>query len=381
MDKVVIGIDERWKDIKGYEGLYEVSTFGNVRSKERVDSNGRHRSGRILKPEITKNRRLLVKLSKDGRTKKYQIHVLVAKHFIDNPYFYDCVNHIDENPMNNRADNLEWCTLWYNNCYSFSKHVISENIITHERKFYESVNSTVFDGFNKGHVAAVCRGEEEKHKDCIFKYVTDEKYIIGIDESYNRCGITLMCDKVIVELISVDFKNCINNTEKRSEVKKVLTRMCREYRLDKRNCDCIVERIRLFSQGKISESYIMATSGLVSSIIDTVSDYGIKTYSVNTKTWKSAIVGNSKPLNNPYGINPEKYRTILYMRDRGLLHHIAEEYKGRGEKGVIWANRTLTDGKKEKVRVKINDDLADSYCIAMYGFLPENKQKLKEERF
>lgn len=372
---------EIWRDVKGFEGYYEISNMGNVKSKDRVDSSGNRRKGRILKPEVTKKGRCLVKLSKDGKAKKYQVHILVAKHFVDNPYFYDTVNHIDENTLNNRADNLEWCTQWYNNCYSFSKHVICENLITHERKFYESVNSTTCDGFNKGHVAAVCRGEEEKHKDCVFKYVTDEKYIIGVDESYSRCGITLMCDKIPVELISLDFKNCINNIDKRAEIKKELTRICREYRLDKRNCDCIVERIRLFSQGRISEDYIIATSGLVAAIIDVVSEYDIKTYSVNTKTWKSAIVGSSKPLSNPYGINPEKYRTILYMRDKGLLKYIAEEYKGKGEKGVIWANRTLTDGKKEKVRIKVNDDLADSYCIAMYGFLPKSKQKLKEERF
>lgn len=372
---------EIWRDIKGFEGYYEVSNYGNVRSKDRVDSSGNRRKGKILKQEVTRKGRCLVKLSKYNKTKKYQVHILVAKHFVDNPYFYDTVNHIDENTLNNRADNLEWCTQWYNNCYSFNKHVICKNLITHKRKFYESVNSTVYDGFNKGHVAAVCRGEEEKHKDCVFKYVTDEKYVIGIDESYSRCGIALMCDKVPIELISLDFKNCINNIDKRAEIKKELTRICREYRLDKRNCDCIVERIRLFSQGRISENYIIATSGLVATIMDVVSEYDIKTYSVNTKTWKSAIVGSSKPLNNPYGINPEKYRTICYLRDKGLLFWIAEEYKGKGEKGVIQANRRLASGKKEKVRIKINDDLADSYCIAMYGFLPKNKQKLKEEKF
>lgn len=376
MNNVTVGIEERWEDIKGYEGLYEVSTHGNVRSKDRTDANGNVRKGRALKPEITKRGCCLVKLSKDGKTKKYQVHILVAKQFIDNPYFCDCVNHLDENPQNNNVENLEWCTGWYNNCYSFSKHVMCENLITHKRKFYESVNSTVYDGFNKGHVAAVCRGEELKHKDCAFKYITDEKYVIGIDESYKRCGITLMCDKVPVKLVSLDFENCISNTDKRMEIKKELTKICREYRLDKRNCECIVERIRLFSQGRISEDYIIATSSLVAIIIDTLSDYGIKTYSVNTKTWKSAIVGSSKPLDNPYGINPEKYRTILYLRDRGLLKYIVEEYQGKGKKGVVWVK---IGG--QKVPCKINDDLADSYCIALYGFLPKHKQKIKEERF
>ena len=145
----------------------------------------------------------------------------------------------------------------------------------------------------------------------------------------------------------------------------------------------ITERIRLRSQGFLSENYIKSTGAFVAVIVDVANEYYIPVYSVDTRAWKSAIVGSSKPLNNPYGINPEKYRTILYLRDKGLLRYIAEEYKGKGEKGVIWANRRIVEGKKEKekVRIKVNDDLADSYCIALYGFLPESKQKLKEEKF
>ena len=114
----------------------------------------------------------------------------------------------------------------------------------------------------------------------------------------------------------------------------------------------------------------------MATIIDVAGTYDINVYSVDTRSWKSQIVGNSKPLNNPYGINPEKYRTILYLKDKGLLKYIAEEYKGRGEKGVI---NVKIEGQREPC--KINDDLADSYCIAMYGYLPKSKQKLKEEKF
>ena len=369
---------EIWRDIKGYEGLYEVSSLGNIKSKERLDSKGHHLKGRMLKPEITKNGRCLVKLSKDGKTKKYQVHILVAKHFVDNPYFYDYVNHLDENIMNNRADNLEWCTSWYNNCYSFNKPVISKNLITGERKFYESVNSAVYDGFNKGHVAAVCRGEEKHHKHYYFKYVTNELYVIGIDESFNRCGITLMCDNLMVEAVSLDYDNCINNSDKRIAVKKELDNICRTYRLDKRNTICIVERIRLFSQGKISTNYILSTSSLVAKIIDTLYSYDIPVHSVETKSWKSQIVGTSKPKENKYGIDPHKWPTILYLKQKGLLKHIAYPYKGKSTKGVIKVNMGLTEGV---VNCRINDDVADSICIAMYGFLPKSKQKLKEEKF
>ena len=206
------------------------------------------------------------------------------------------------------------------------------------------------------------------------------KVVIGIDQSYTRTGITILKDKEVVAMLSLEYEHCKNNSEKRTALENTLHEMALDHNIT--NPLVITERIRLRSQGFLSEAYIKATGALIATIIDFFHYYNeVPVYSVDTRSWKSQIVGNSKPLNNTYGINPEKYRTILYMRDRGLLHHIAEEYKGRGEKGVIWANRTLTDGKKEKVRVKINDDLADSYCIAMYGFLPENKQKLKEEKF
>ena len=213
------------------------------------------------------------------------------------------------------------------------------------------------------------------------------KVVIGIDQSYTRTGITVLCDKEIFEMYSLDFKGCKTNTEKRNTLKTELRRIIDMviYEADIQNTTkditIITERIRLRSQGFLSENYLKATGALIATIIDTADYYKCTVYSVDTRAWKSAIIGSSKPLNNPYGINPEKYRTILHMRDKGLLHWIAEEYSGRGEKGVIWANRRTVEGKKEKVRIKINDDLADSYCIALYGFLPKNKQKLKEERF
>ena len=193
-----------------------------------------------------------------------------------------------------------------------------------------------------------------------------------------------MCDKEVFEMYNINYAGYKTNTDKRAFLKIKLTDIIEQIIVDLDVPDdvtIITERIRLRSQGFLSENYIKSTGALVAVIVDVANEYHIPVYSVDTRAWKSAMVGSSKPLNNPYGINPEKYRTILYMRDRGLLHWIAEEYKGRGEKGVIWANRRSVDGKKERIRIKINDDLADSYCIAMYGFLPKGRQKLKEEKF
>lgn len=203
------------------------------------------------------------------------------------------------------------------------------------------------------------------------------KVIIGIDESYTRTGVTALCNKEIIRMQSIDFKGCICNAEKRMILRNALTELLSELleRYKPNEIQCIIERIRTFSGGHMSSQYLITTGGLISTIIDVFYIHRIKVYSVDTKSWKNNVVGNSKPMQNKYGINPNKYPTILYMRDKGLLDKIAEPYSGRGKKGVITCKY---EGKK--VPCKMNDDIADSYCIAMYGFLPESKKKLKEER-
>ncbi len=99
---------EIWKDIKGYEGLYQVSNFGNVRSVKRniVLSAGTRCDGRKY-----------VTLCKNGKCKTFKIHRLVAIAFIPNLNNYKEVNHKDENPSNNYVGNLEWCDRNYNQHY------------------------------------------------------------------------------------------------------------------------------------------------------------------------------------------------------------------------------------------------------------------------
>lgn len=205
------------------------------------------------------------------------------------------------------------------------------------------------------------------------------KIVIGIDQSYNRTGITVLHNKEIFLMKSINYEVCKNNSEKRTTLHNVLYEIMEQINQGglRGEITVITERIRLRSQQFISEAYIKATGALVATIIDFFEYYNeIPVYSVDTRSWKSQVVGNSKPLDNPHGINPEKYRTILYLRNKGLLKYIAEEYRGRGKKGVI--NVKI---KGKSTPCKINDDLADSYCIAMYGFLPKDKQKLQEEKF
>lgn len=99
---------EIWKPISGYENLYKISNLGNVISL---------RNNRFLKHHMIKGY-LFVQLSKDGKSRNYLVHRLVAGAFIDNPNNLPEINHKDENPLNNVVFNLEWCTHKYNMNYN-----------------------------------------------------------------------------------------------------------------------------------------------------------------------------------------------------------------------------------------------------------------------
>ena len=112
---------EEWRPIEGYEGLYEVSNTGQVRSFDRYVkySNGRihlHK-GKVLSPIKDRDGYLQVNLCYSGRINSIKIHRLVAQAFIPNPDNLPQVNHKDEDKSNNRVDNLEWCSQLYNNIY------------------------------------------------------------------------------------------------------------------------------------------------------------------------------------------------------------------------------------------------------------------------
>lgn len=102
-------MSEQWRPIKGYEGLYEVSDLGRVRSLDRYNK-GRVRRGRILRHYVTGSEYYQVCLSKEGAQRNIAVHRLVAEAFVPNPHGKDTVNHINEDKLDNRACNLEWLT-------------------------------------------------------------------------------------------------------------------------------------------------------------------------------------------------------------------------------------------------------------------------------
>lgn len=113
---------EVWKPVVGFEGLYEVSNKGRVRSIDReiLQKNGRTRKkvGVVLKQFITNKGYPYVMVNKDYKQHLKTVHHLVAEAFIPNPNNYPVVNHKDEDKTNNCVENLEWCTSSYNNTYN-----------------------------------------------------------------------------------------------------------------------------------------------------------------------------------------------------------------------------------------------------------------------
>lgn len=102
---------EKWRPIKGYEGIYEVSNMGRVKNLGlKKDRLGRTNKG-LLQPHINRSGYQSIHLKdKDGKSKTFKIHQLVAKHFIDNPNNYNIVDHINTNKIDNRWFNLRWTT-------------------------------------------------------------------------------------------------------------------------------------------------------------------------------------------------------------------------------------------------------------------------------
>lgn len=111
---------EEWRAVPGYEGLYEVSNKGNVRNVRR---------NKLLRLQKTNNGYIRVVLSKNRIKTGFQVHRLVALTFIPNPDNLPCVNHKDEDKINNSVNNLEWCTAKYNNNYGSRKDKVRDTKI------------------------------------------------------------------------------------------------------------------------------------------------------------------------------------------------------------------------------------------------------------
>ena len=182
-------MQEIWKDIAGYENLYQVSSFGNVRSKDRtIKRNSSYTGnlplkGRLLKPTINNAGYKRVSLCKAGGTKSFYVHRLVATSFIDNPQVLPFVNHKDENKLNNHVSNLEWCTNEYNMSYGTVGERISKakscpvfqyDISGNFLCKYESITkASDITGFSISGIAMCCRKQYHTYMGYVWRLEGD----------------------------------------------------------------------------------------------------------------------------------------------------------------------------------------------------------------
>ena len=157
--------EEIFKDIEGYEGKYQTSNRGNVKS---LNYRGTGKE-KILKPQKTGDSYLQVHLYLDGKGKFYLVHRLVAQAFLPNPDNLPEVNHKDENPKNNNVDNLEWCTSKYNSNYGTRNQRVAEKIskpilAIDKRtglilKFVSSIEAERETGIDHSSIIKCCKGK------------------------------------------------------------------------------------------------------------------------------------------------------------------------------------------------------------------------------
>ena|SRR5699024_1779494 len=188
---------EVWKDVVGYEGYYQVSNFGRVKRVGRsiTGKNGvtRYWKGRILTQTTNPDGYPMCILSKNGKTNLFGVHRLVAIAFIANPDELPVTNHIDEDKKNNHIDNLEWCTVAYNNTHGnrIKDMKKSKGFIERHKRSRKTVEKLTLNGelverfsslkdayksspeYSKSGISHCCTGRLKTYKGYIWKYADE----------------------------------------------------------------------------------------------------------------------------------------------------------------------------------------------------------------
>jgi hypothetical protein len=193
-------LQELFLPVKNYEGLYEVSNYGTIKSVQRIvtgkskhgNPNSRILPERIKKQRIDKYGYPCIVLSKNGIKKHFTIHRLVCITFAPNPLNKPQINHIDGNKLNNHVSNLEWCTAIENVTHSVitglkgtskgkkrinkvqqplrRKPVIQMSTNGDVINEYDSISDACKNGFTITHISRCCKGQAKVHKGYLWRF-------------------------------------------------------------------------------------------------------------------------------------------------------------------------------------------------------------------
>lgn len=200
---------------------------------------------------------------------------------------------------------------------------------------------------------------------------------IGVDQSYKRTGISLSIDGRLMMVTSIDLSHYPEKRDCRtivsSSVKKVVSK-CFSKGVD--NVLVLLERIRLFSKDFISQPYIMSMGAMNAAVADKValsfpnelSEGRLEIMSVETRAWKSAVVGTIKKQENNFGVPPEKWPTVNYILTKypefrdSIMHQSKRQKKSKKNFSF------LSDDAQSVVYMEYDDDACDSACISLFPF-------------
>lgn len=197
--------------------------------------------------------------------------------------------------------------------------------------------------------------------------------VIGIDQSYQNTGISIVVDGKLKDIKSIRLDKYKSNSERRGVLRTKLEHLMSDVTNKSNSVVCIVERARLHGgpTSFVNIDAIKAMGALTATIVDVMDQYGVKVYSVDTRCWKSQVIGTSKPQSNNYGVPEEKWPTIRWCIRQGFERKLLVDVSAtRKQKGTF-----VRAGKK----YQYNNDAADSAGIAMYWVLGDhNKLQLEK---
>lgn len=214
-----------WRDVVGFEGIYEVSECGSVRSLDRIykrnnDGAKVRKTGRVLKQALSEDGYpcLNLKNAEKGLKKSLKVHRIVAEAFVDNKDHYLEVNHIDEDKKNNNASNLEWCTRKHNMNHGTAmermvkspgfikarqesmKPVVGVSLSDGKRIRFESLSKADENGFPRRNVQAAIIGSD---KSC-------RGYVWFFEDEFNEAGIKIKIKEATKKLVvQKDLNGCV----------------------------------------------------------------------------------------------------------------------------------------------------------------------------